>query len=248
MHVTRTTLKAGALMKNQTQNKKILKTAFVIATSALFFSCNNSKSNEAKLNSNIVPTPSIINSQKPLTNCNKTVNADISMNVNALTDSTGQANPQWMKVKFNFLSTKATAAGNVVRFFKWKIVNQQAYLDQTPLASYAYEMATGQAATSSSVNLAISDITPSRGFFIQMNDPDATFQVLKAVIYDSNGQIVAQLNSLIPQFYASFTDYQYNSDGTARAQLLTDMHPMKTTDSTGWTAAQFSSYYQQYCF
>lgn len=239
-------------MKAQTQNETILKTAlklsFVAAISTLFFSCSNSKSNETKQFSNNTPPPSVINSQKPLTNCNKTVNADISMNGNALTDNAGQANPQWMKVKFNFLSTKVTAAGNVIRFFKWKVTNQQAYLDQTPLSSYAYELATGQAATSASVNLAVSDITPSRGFFIQMNDPDASFQVLKAVVYDSNGQIVAQLNSLIPQFYANFADYQYNSDGTARAQLLTDMHPMKAVSSTGWTAAQYSSYYQQYCF
>ena len=235
-------------MKAQNQNETLLKLTLVAAICTLFFSCSNSKSNETKLNSNNTPPPSVINSQKPLTNCNKTVTADISMNLNALTDSAGQANPQWMKVKFNFLSTKVTAAGNVIRFFKWKVTNQQAYLDQTPLSQYAYETATGQPVTNASTDLAVNDITASRGFFVQMNDPDSSFQVLKAVVYDSNGQIVAQLNSLIPQFYANFADYQYNSDGTARAQLLTDMHPMKSVSSTGWTASQYASYYQQYCF
>jgi hypothetical protein len=229
-------------MTKQTTTTLILLTSLVA-----FTSCGTSKSDEAK-NTNTFSSSQTMNSEKPVINCNKSVNADISMNTNAVLDSQGVVDTNWIRIKFNFLSSSATASGNTVRFFKWKVSGSGSFLDQTPLVSMFYDSASGQPTTNQTTSIPISEISSTRGMYVQLNDPQGSFQVIKAVVYDSTGKIVAQLNSLIPQFNSNPNDYKFNADGSARAQILTAMHPLTSLNTSTWSQAEYSNYFQAFCF
>jgi len=209
-------------------------------------SCGTSKSNQVNTTNN--SSNNIVSTLKPLANCNKSVSTDISMNISTVNNSSGQIDPNWTKVKFNFLSTKATAAGNVVRFFKWKVTGAQSILDPSPLSTLFYNLENGQPTTEATISVPIVEIATTRGIYVQLNDTIGQYQVLKAVVYDSAGAIVAQMNTLIPQFNSNYSDYLLNSDGSARAQVLLDLHPLKATDTASWTQTQYSTYFQNLCF
>jgi hypothetical protein len=53
---------------------------------------------------------------------------------------------------------------------------------------------------------------------------------------------------LIPQFLASPEDYKYNSNGTMRAELLQQLHPLYGQDVSGWSFSQIQESFDQYCF
>jgi hypothetical protein len=233
--------KQNTLQKNLTQ--QVIITALSILTLS---SCGTSKSNEVNTTTN--SSNNNISTQKPLANCNKSATTDMSMNISTVNDSSGQIDPNWTKVKFNFLSTKATASGNVVRFFKWKVTGSQSSLDPIPLSTMFYNLESGQPTTDATNSIPVVEIATSRGIYVQLNDSAAQYQVLKAVVYDSTGAIVTQMNTLIPQFNSNYSEYRLNSDGSARAQVLLDLHPLKATDTTSWAQSNYSTYFQNLCF
>ena len=212
-------------------------------TAALLTACGNTKSN---------PTPVAngynIYSAKPMANCNKTKDANISLNTASVTEQNGQMSTQWIKMKFNFLSTAVTASGNTIKFFKWRVVAGQSQLENTPLDFATFDLSSGATVGNTVNSISVPQLNPSYGIYINLNDPNVQFQVFKAVVYNSTGSIVAQLNSLIPGFFASPTDYQYNEDGSPRAETLQKMHSLYGTNDTGWTSAQFQNSFDQYCF
>ncbi len=218
---------------------------------AALSSCSNTKSNDVQINTQASANPTTsttINSQKLLTSCNKSENSDMSFHINAVVNTSGQINPDWIKIKYNFLSATNAVSGNTVKFFKWKVSGGQSVLDQTPLSVMFYDLSSNQLTSNPGTSLVASEISLSRGIYIQLNDVAGTFQVIKAVVYNSSGQIVAQLNSLIPQFNSNPAEYATNSDGSARAQILIDMHPLKSVATTAWTQTDFTNFFQSYCF
>lgn len=231
-------------MKNLTFNQnKIARIFAVLFLLTLLSACGTSKSNPT----NITSTPTT-NGVKPLANCQKTVTADASINMAAVVDQVGAADLNWTKLRFNYLSAAVTQSGNTLRFFKWRMVNGQSYLEPTALYAMFYDLTTGQP-TSSAMNVIPTGlINPQKGLFVQLNDTQAQYQVLKIVAYNASNQIVGQMNALIPQFLANPSDYAFNSDGTARAQILQDLHPLKGTNTAGWTSENFLAQIQTMCF
>lgn len=227
----------------QSQFKTISSLA-LIALALVLSSCGTSKSNETTGTSNTTTTTSI-GTQKLVASCHKTADSNISMNINAVTDSSGYADPNTLKVKFNFLSTAVTASGNYIQFFKWKVTGTQAYLDPTPVTFSKFALSSPSVLGNTEQLITANTVTKSNGYLLNINDPQGTFQVLKAVVYSSAGKIIAQMNILIPQFYAQYSDYLYNSDGSTRATLLTDLHPLK---GLNYSAADSTSYFQSFCF
>lgn len=235
-------------MKKLTANKNLkLKMVLILTLLGLLSACGNSKSTNGpsgELSSNRVD----INSQKPLATCNKAKDANFSINTSAVTDQTGQINNDWIKIKFNFLSADMTKAGNVLKFFKWKVTGTQAILEPTPLQVAAFDFSSGQTMGNLTASLPADQINGQSGFYIQLNDPNAMFQVLKIVAYNSTGTVIGNLNSLIPAFNASPEDYKFNSDGTARADILQQMHLLYGTSVAGQSAVQIKQSFDQYCF
>ncbi|MES2803869.1 MAG: hypothetical protein V4654_15355 [Bdellovibrionota bacterium] len=223
-----------------------LTTTLIIATALLTLSsCGTSKSSQSTTAQASADTNA---GTKVVTSCQKAVGTDISVNISAVKNSAGTINNSLVKIKFNRLSSIATASGNTMRFFKWKVSGSQVYLEPTNLSVTRYVLSSGVVDASAATSIAASAITTSQGYYIDLNDEAGAYQVLKAVVYNSAGNVVTQQNILIPQFLGVAADYAYNSDGSARAQVLRDLHPLATTDVTGWTSANYTSYYQATCF
>lgn len=241
------TMQRGDFMKTQIKlNSTFLKLALIAFTTALMTACGTSKSNPTTSTSN--STAYDFASAKPLANCNKTKDSNFSINTSSVTDSNGQTSSEWIKLKFNFLSSTVTTSGNVIKFFKWRVVGSQAQLDNVALNFAKFDISSGQTVGSTTNSMSVLELNTTNGLYIQLNDPNFQFQVLKAVVYNSSGAIVAQVNTLIPGFYANPSDYQYNSDGSARSVSLQQMHALYGQTVTGWTNTQFTQYFDQYCF
>lgn len=232
-------------MKTQiTINSVYLKLALITFTTALMTACGTSKSNPATTSS----TAYDFLSTKPLADCNKSKDSNFSISTSSVTANNGQPSAEWIKLKFNFLSSTVTTSKNVIKFFKWRVVGSQAQIDNTPLNFAKYEISSGQTLNTTVNSISVLELNTTQGLYIQLNDPNSQFQVLKAVVYNDSGTIVAQMNTLIPGFYANPTDYQYNSDGTGRSVTLQQMHALYGQTVTGWTATQFQQHFAQYCF
>ena len=235
-------------MKTQTTlQRRNLKIALVLTVLGLLTACGNSKSNSTpadSLSSNRLD----INSVKPMANCNKSADNNFSFNSAIVNDQTGQPSNDWIKIKFNFLSADMTKTGNIIKIFKWRVSATESILDPAALQFAAFDLSSGQTLGSLTNSLPAEQISGQTGYYVQLNDPNAMFQVLKIVSYDSEGKIVGSINSLIPAFSANPADYKLNSDGTNRADILMKMHQLNGAVVTGWSAAQFKQAFDQYCF
>lgn len=233
-------------MKTQIRIKSTyFKLAMIAFTTALMTACGTSKSNPTNASNGSVYD---FNSTKLLANCNKSKDTNFSFNTSIVTDQNGQTSSDWMKLKFNFLSTAVTASGNTIKFFKWRVSGTEGVMDNTPLSFALYDASSGSTVGASATSMNVTSLSSTYGLYIQLNDPYVQFQVVKAVVYNSSGAIVASINSLIPGFFASPIDYQFNSDGTARSLTLQQMHGLYGQDVTGWTQLQMQQHFTQYCF
>ena len=207
-------------------------------------SCGNTKEETNSNNLNTFASTA----NKTLASCNKKSTADMGLNSTAVQDQMGTQDNNWLKIKMTFLSTKATASGNVLKFFKWKMVNGAAYLDQTPMSFYTYNISSGVSSTTAVTQITASTVNSSTGYNLYLNDSSGTYQVIKAVVYSSTGTVVAQSDSLLPQFLTDPVQYALNSDGSARSSNLQALHPLSATNTQAWTETQFTSYFQAFCF
>lgn len=231
-------------MMNQNETTLVLKLTLVATAMVVLTSCSNTKEDTISYSSNAFTSTTT----KPLASCNKKATADISYSSTIVQDQMGTQDNNWLKVKMNFLSSKATASGNILKFFKWKMVNGVPYLDQTPMSFYTYNISSNTSGTTAMNQIAVSLVTTANAFTIYLNDSQATYQVIKAVVYSADGSVVAQSDSLIPQFMANPAEYAYNSDGSVRASGLQALHPLNGVSTSGWSQAQYTAYFQNLCF
>ena len=228
------------------QQQRILKVALVITVLGLMSACGNTKSSNSPGTSN--STSLDANSLKPLATCNKAKDSQFSINTAVASDQTGQISSEYIKLKFNFLASNITVAGNVLKFYKWRVNGTQTILEPTALQVASYDLASGQMVGTLSSSLAADQVNGQYGYYIQLNDPNALFQVIKIVAYDSSGKVIGNLNSLIPAFNASPEDYKLNSDGTARADILQQLHLLYGQSVAGQSPAQIKQNFDQLCF
>lgn len=227
---------------------KLLTTTLTLTVAILALSsCGSKKSSHSE--TTIIQSSTAENvGQKILTSCQKSTGTDMSVHISAVKNSSGVINNNLVKIKFSRLSTSITQSGNTVRFFKWRVSGSSALLDSNPLEVTRYVLSSGLVDDSTRTSITATSVTLSQGFYINLNDADGIYQVLKAVVYNSSGSVVAQQNILIPQFLAAPSDYAYNTDGSTRAQVLRNLHPLASTDVTGWTSTNYVNYFQATCF
>ena len=225
--------------------KNSIHIALLLTAAILMTACGNSKS---KTSPSDQSSSGLNLSTKPLAQCNKTADSNLSFNTSIVSDQNGKISTEWIKFKFNFINSEITKSGNVLKFFKWRISNGQTILSEIPLQISAYDFTSGQTVSEPYSALPADQVNGAQGFYINLEDPNSLFQVIKVVAYNSEGKVIANVNSLIPSFYANPADYQLNADGTARAALLQNLHPLKNVSVTGWTADQFTQSFSQYCF
>lgn len=222
-----------------------LKIGLLITLSYFATACSQSKSS----NTTSPSTGITINGQAVLAKCSKAVDSKLSLSISTVTsDQLGNADTQWVKVKFNTISPELTKSGVTMKFYRMKAIGNDAVLDNTSLQNQTYNLSTGQPNANLTQVVNPQVITTTSAFYVYINDPQSQYQILKVAFFDTTGKTIENFNILIPEFLANPTEYQMNSDGTARAQYLQDLHPLKGTTTTGWTGDTFNNFFQQYCF
>lgn len=207
-------------------------------------SCNQSKSTAP----NTSNTTMMIAGRPVLASCTKGVNAKISVNVAAIKNQIGEADPLWLKLRFNVVAPELQASGNTMRIYRIRGNGSEPVLDQTSLAVQTYDLNSGQPTINLTQALPATSVNSQSGLYVYLNDSQAQYQALKIAFFDSSGKAIENFNILIPEFLASVADYISPTNGYARSQFLIDLHPLKSTDTSAWTAATFDQYFQQYCF
>lgn len=191
-----------------------------------------------------------VDSSKPLASCNQLAKAGLmTMNIANIVDSDGKANQEWVKIKFGSIDSTVSQQGYYIRAYKWRVINNAVQLDSVPLSMYSYSLSSGLATSTPTTGLYANQITAETGYMVKLNDDlSSPYQVLKVVAYKSDGTLIDHANVLIPQFLANPNDYTYNSNGTVRADLLQQLHPLFGLDVTGWSFSQIQESFDQYCF
>ncbi len=229
----------------KTSTKLVFKIAAVLAAFAMLTSCGTSKSSPVAEQSSIIP----LSPNKPLASCHRLNDSNFAMNIANVTGNEGALNPDWMKVKFSFLSADITQTGYSLRFYKWRVINGASQLDSNPLEFTAYTLSNGQQVSNPMTAVFSTQVSKDVGFYLRLNDDSAVpYQVIKVVAYKTDGTVAAQSNVLIPQFLANPLDYATNADGSARAQLLQQLHPLFGQDVSTWSQTRLSESFQQHCF
>ena len=237
----------GGSMKTLNKTTQI-KLTILAGVVLLLASCGTSKSSHPDNTLSSTTTATSQDLAKGLASCNSRSTADMSANLSVYKYSNGTVDPRVIKLKFNSLSSELTQSGNTIRFFKWKVYQGQAVMDQTPLNVTRYSLSTQQMDTQTQTSVATTTISTSQGFYVDLNDSTLSHQVLKMAVYSSAGVVLKQMDILIPEFKASATDYAYNSDGTMRSQNLINLHPLTGADVTGWTTQNYTNFYNSKCF
>ena len=236
----------GDFMKQQHQT--ILKLSLVLCV-AFLTACGTTKSPDEASGSSDQSSRVEVAAGKPLASCNRATNANLDFNVSTVLDNAGQVSDQYIKLKFNYVASAMAASGYYLRFYKWRMNGSTPQLDSTPLDFNAFSLSSGQASSAAAGAYYTNQINTQSGFYVNLRDTaSVTFQVLKAVVYKSDGTIAAQTNILIPQFLANPADYALNSDGSTRSASLQNLHPLKDQSTTGWSSNQFQQALDQYCF
>jgi hypothetical protein len=191
-----------------------------------------------------------VDSAKPLASCNQMSKpALMTMNIANIIGSDGKANQDWVKIKFGSIDASINSSGYYLRLYKWRVINNSVQLDSVALSLYSYSLSSGQATSTATTGIYTNQINSQTGYMVKLNDDLSNpYQVLKIVAYKSDGTVIDHVNVLIPQFLASPADYKLNPDGTARADLLQQLHPLYGTDVTGWSFSQMQQVFDQYCF
>jgi hypothetical protein len=229
------------------QQQMILKLTLVLCV-AFLTACGTTKSTDDTGSSEQSSRVEVA-AGKPLASCNRSTNSNLDFNASTVLNSAGVVSEQYIKIKFNFVASSLAASGYYLRLFKWRVVGAAAQLDSTPLNFNAYNLSNGTATSSAASAYFTNQISAQSGFYVDLRDDASnTYQVLKAVVYKSDGTIAAQQNILIPQFMANPADYATNADGSTRASNLQNLHPLKGQATTGWSSTQFQQALDQYCF
>ena len=226
------------------QTKLLLKIAAVLAV-AVLTSCGTSKSTPVEEQSSILP----VSLTKPLASCHRLNDANYAMNIANVTSADNSLSSDWIKVKFSYLSSAITQTGYSLRFYKWRVINGASQLDSNPIEFTAYTLSNGQQVSNPMTAVFTTQVTNQVGFYLRLNDDASVpYQVIKVVAYKTDGTVAAQSNVLIPQFLANPLDYATNADGSARADLLQQLHPLFGQDVSTWSQTRLNENFQQYCF
>lgn len=228
------------------KKEQLLTIALSLIAIAFLTSCGAKKSGEVTDNSSVITNAAGLS----LASCNHSLSSNLGLRLaNVLEATTAQINPDWIKLKFYFLSPDVTQAGYHIKFFKWRVIGTTPQLDPTPLEFSAYALSNGTTASDPMTGVLASQLNQQHGFYIRLND-DAQYpyQVLKVVVYKTDGTVFTQSDVLIPQFLTSPVEYKVNADNSPRAENLQKLHPLFSTDVTNWTAAQYKQNFDQHCF
>lgn len=205
---------------------------------------------------------------KALAVCNRGDSQNLSVQLRQYEDVPGNPRNDLIRVKFlNSPTGLADTSSSYIAFYRWKADSKGAvYQDSTPLKLRVDSLTSYNFVPISNFSTALnwplmSQVSDQRGltiknptdFFTQfsltvdLQDPYADYDALKIVYYENN--VATQtLDILLPTFYADPNQYQYDTQGLVRPNVLQNLHPLKTMMGQIWPQTTFSTRMNQFCF
>lgn len=247
-------------MKTQTTLKAVL----LLTVLAMLTACGAQKSyNDTSTITDLAShnTASNSASNAVLLRCNQKSQDGITAKMTVYTDAANQLRNDYIKLQFTQMPSSFTT-GDYIQLFRWQANSaNQVYLDPVALES-RFETTDGRVLTNFSTLIywgQIASIAKDSGItnmntFLQnirlvvnIRDPQGSFDVLKIAMYNSNSENTVNMDMLIPSFSASPDDYAIDQ-GAARASHLQALHPFAAYKGQNWTATQYQSMGNSFCF
>lgn len=253
-------------MKTQTQTittKRLLVAGLVIISGLSLISCG-----PQKVQSNVATTPqsnvasSYDTSGRPVASCSHDIAnlSDLSIRLETYSNN-GVENTNWIRVKFDRFPSNFTSSSSAIAFWSRTVDSNGNNLPMTS-APFFLEVKNGgvfsqissemteltwanlmtiagqNSVSTSSAQSALASIS-----FVVKLDNAGSASVMSAALYYSGSAADRYVEALIPKFFANPTDYASNHPNT-----LVNLHPLKYMLGGSWTAEQFVSESQKYCF
>lgn len=236
-----------------------LKAALLLTVLAMLTACGTQKATQDS--TDYASRTTITTTSSSALYCNQKTQNGLTAKVMVYTDAANQVRNDFMKVKFTQMPA-SFADGDYIQFFRWQAnTSGQVYLDPTPTQA-RFETLDGQVLTSFSpviywgqvssmaAKWGLSDVNEFLKYVrlvVDVRDPQASFDVLKIAMYNTNNVNTINMDVLMPAFAANPSDYA-TEGGVARANQLQALHPFASMINQGWTTAQFQSMATSYCF
>ncbi len=223
-------------------------------------SCGPSKT-DSELSSRMTPAE-VTSTSKPIALCNGAASGQYAISQKAYLDDSPTWNPNFVYVKMKQVPSTFATDSKYIEFFRWMASSDgKTSLDQTRLRFQIIDLSTNNlisetwretlswpelshAATTTGISTATA-LFKRLVFKIELNDPGGEYDVLRAQLFKFGSRSPeGYIDQLIPIFHANPADYALEPAGTARAQILQDMHPLHNTTLT---AAEYKTRMSAYC-
>lgn len=248
-------------MKTSTLNKTLL----LATTMSLLTACGAKRTEVSSTD---------FSSRAPVTDVNQAANKALALCNGAESTQLGVRNTVYMQnnqIRPDFLRARITKISDTfkdgtsyIQIFRWKAnTHGQTYLDSNPLSfkvtytsnnqdltGYVNNLKYSQVSTLIEATKAASlqDFMNMVNLTIDLKDPQAEFDAIKVVLYNSSNQAIDQVDMLISAFAAHPNDYATESDGSPRSAILKNLHPFKDLANQGWSAKHFQTVSNSFCF
>lgn len=254
----------GGFMKNP---KQIFTTLLTISAAVFLTACGSGKNQTGStdFSSRTPPPADIGTSSKAIAYCNQGTGSEIKMKMKVYKDTSNAIKMDFVYVRVTSLPANFKEGKTYISMWKWlSNTSGYTYLDPASLQFILLDSSTGQALTGWKNTLFWSDvvtiasgmgITEAQAFFDRVNilvdlkDAQGEYDVLKITNYDSStNKPVSQTDALLPLFYVNPTDYARETTGSARSQVLQELHPFYNHTNQSYTTEQFASMANDFCF
>lgn len=235
----------------------------LLTMAALFLSaCGQSKSDNSYDLASQGMTQVNTTAGKAMAYCNSASSTQLSVK-NGVYQEFNQIRFDFLKARITQIPEAFSSNTSYLQIYRWKAnSNGQTYLDPQPLSFRLITAGEGQNLNNYQTTLQYSHVahllkqlgvSTVKDFFnsvtlvIDLKDPYAEFDAMKIVLYNSNNQVVDQVDMLIPMFAANPSVYA--QDGVAtRAQALQYLHPFKSMLREKWSEAHYQTLSNSHCF
>ncbi|MBK7961487.1 MAG: hypothetical protein IPK04_09985 [Bdellovibrionales bacterium] len=217
----------------------------IVLLSLTLLACGPSKT-ESELSSRVSPTDAT-STTKPLALCNGGASTQFVLHQKAYLNDSPTWDPNFVYVKFKQVPSTFATDSRYIEFFRWMAASDgTTSLDHSRLRFQIVDLSTnklisetwrntlswpelGNAASATGISSA-ADLFKRLAFKIELNDPGGEYDVLRTQIFKFGKTAPEEyFDQLIPVFYANPADYAIEPAGSARAQILQNMHPLHGT-------------------
>lgn len=246
-------------MENMSMKAKLL--AVALMSLSLAACSGGSATNSVDLASR--STTSTTDTTKAWIQCNAATGSNVDVHLMAWYENANTLRNDLMKVRLYRLPSDFASSNSYVQMFRWQgNTAGSVYLDSTPLQFEVWDGVSGAQLLSARSSVRWNDvstaasqlgITDPTTFFrrailkVDLRDPNANFDALMTVLYNSSNVEREHVNALLPVFDANPSNYATDSDGSARNQALMNLHPFRTSIGQGWTTADYMARAQTFC-